>query len=517
VLTVVVPEFTPIASLGGAFLFPESAFINNAGQIAFIAQDLFSGSSQLGVFVFSGGNVTRIMSPGQSSPDGDVFTGAEGARINDSGQVAFLSRLLQHNNALYVDSNNQITRIAGQGDSVSRTPEFAFPFPFGLSNQKQALLFDTTFPGGVGLFTAGPHFGDVALDVHVGQTIGNDGVVGDLPENFSMNQNGQAVMNADLSHGVSSILVNTPGVGTAQLVRASLTGNGDPTPSGGTLLGIRWSSINNLGQVTFSGFDTLDAGLYMVANGQLTMAVSDSHPIPGGPGTFGSISSNSINDHGDIAFLAQAFPVPNGLFLLSNGQFTTIARAGDPAPGGGTFDLGFPDSRLGPLVSNDGDVVFGDDLNTGSRTIFLFSKGTLTRLVGPGDPSPDGSTFFSTDAPTINSSGQVAFAGVTGNGSGTFLISGGVISKVAVPGDKLNGHTLIFTDLPQINDLGDIAFGADILNGDTIVFVARAPNDPDQAPDEVLLESGTGQVSQVPLKVMKARHSPPSSAHNNRN
>jgi hypothetical protein len=505
-LTTVVPSFVTIPSLGAA-VFPESASINNAGQIAFIAQDFSLGTTELAVYVFSGGSVTRIITPGQSSPDGDVFSGAQGARINDSGQVAFVSRLLQHNNAIYVVSNNQITRIAGQGDSVAKQPEFTFPFAFGLSNQKQVLLFDETFPGGLGLFTAGPHRGDVSLDAHVGQTIGNDGVVLDLLENFSMNGNGQAVMNSDLSHGVSSIMVSSQGE-TTQLVRASLTGNGDPTPSGGTLLGVRWSSINNLGQVTFSGFDTQAAGLYMVANGQLTMPVPDSASIPGGPGIFGTISSNSINDHGDIAFLAQAFPVPNGMFLLSNGQFATIARAGDPAPGGGTFDLGFPDQRLGPIVSNDGDVVFGDDLNTGSRTIFLYSKGTLTKLVGPGDPSPDGSTFLSADAPSINSSGEIAFAGVTvANGNGAFLISGGVISKVAVPGDKLHGESLTFVDLPQINDLGDIAFGADILNGDTVVFIARPPKDTAQDPAEVSLEPGTGLFSnQVPLKVMRAKH-----------
>jgi hypothetical protein len=505
-LTTVVPAFVPIPSLGAA-VFPESASINNAGQIAFIGQDFSLGTSERAVYVFSAGNVTRLITPGQNSPDGDVFSGAQGALINDSGQVAFISRLFQHNNALYVASNGQITRIAGQGDSVARQPEFSFPATLGLSNQKQVLLFDETFPGGLGLFTAGPHRGDVSLDAHVGQTIGNDGVVLDLPENASISGNGEAVMNADLSHGISSIMVSSQGV-TTQLVRASLSGNGDPTPSGGNLLGVRSSSINNLGQVTFSGFDTLAAGLYMVANGQLTMPVPDSAPIPGGTGIFGTISSNSINDHGDIAFLAQAFPVPNGMFLLSNGQFTTIARAGDPAPGGGAFDLGFPDPRLGPIVSNDGDVVFGDDLNTGSRSIFLYSKGTLTKLVGPGDPSPDGSTFVSADAPTINSSGEVAFAGVTvANGNGAFLISGGAISKVAVTGDTLHGDALTFVDLPQINDLGDIAFAADLLNGDTVVFLARPPKDPAQDPAEVSLASGIGLVSNaVPLKVMKAKH-----------
>jgi hypothetical protein len=44
------------------------------------------------------------------------------------------------------------------------------------------------------------------------------------------------------------------------------------------------------------------------------------------------------------------------------------------------------------------------------------------------------------------------------NGNGVFLISGGTITKVAVPGDKIRNEALTFADLPQINGLGDIAF-----------------------------------------------------------
>jgi hypothetical protein len=425
-LTVLVPEFVPIASLGGTLLVPQSASINNAGQIVFLSTELGQSSFGLSVFLFSGGNVSLIVTPGERSPDGDVFTSAFDAQINASGQVGFISILKQHRDALYVSSANQIARIAGQGDSVDRQPRFSIPFAFGLSNQKQALVFDQTFPGGIGLFSAGPHRRDTLLDAHLGQTIGSDGVIGSFGENFPMNGNGEVVMNVALSGGLSSIMVSSAN-GPIELVRGSFFNGGDPSPSGGTFRGFGQSSINNLGQVLFSGFDTQAAGLYLISQGQITLAVSDADLIPGGGGaTFATISSNSLNDHGDIAFFAQAFSAPNGMFLFSNGQFTSLAQAGNPAPGGGTFTLGFPDPRLGPVVSNNGDVVFADDLGIGGRGIFRFSNGTLTRLVGPGDPSPDGSTFLSADAPTVNSSGDVAFTGVTvANGSGAFVIKNG--------------------------------------------------------------------------------------------
>ena len=61
----------------------------------------------------------------------------------------------------------------------------------------------------------------------------------------------------------------------------------------------------------------------------------------------------------------------------------------------------------------------------------------LARIAGPGDPSPDGSTFFFVDAPTINASGQVAFSGETLNGFGVFLYSNGKVATVAKPGDRI--------------------------------------------------------------------------------
>ena len=506
-LSVVVSAFTSIPSLGGALLLPQSASINNAGQIAFISQEIASPISGLFVFVFSNGNVTQVMAPGQSSPDGDTFTGAFRAQVNNAGQIGFISRLTEHNDALFLSSGGTTIRIAGQGDTVARQPKFEFPFAFGLSNQEQALVFDSTFPGGTGLFSASPGGGPgrVTLDAHVGQSVGSDGVIQGFFENFAMNGQGQVVFNSDLSGGVASIIVSSSGALT-QLVRASFSGNGDPAPGGGTFLGVRQSSISNLGHVAFSGFATFSSGIYLSANGQLSLAIDGNTPLPGGGGPFGTLSLNAINDLDQIAFLAQSFPNPNGMYALANGQFTTIARDGDAAPGGGTFSLGFPDPRFGPVISNNGDVAFAADLSTGGRGVFLFSHGTLTRIAGPGDPSPDGSTFFFVDAPTINASGQVAFSGETFKGFGVFLYSNGTLVTVAKPGDRIPPrNSLTFADLPQVNDLGEVAFGAGLATGEVAVFIARPTTDQD--PEDVEVLSGAADPSTPHSRaLLKAKH-----------
>jgi len=507
-LSIVVPAFTTLGS--GLNLQPTAASVSDGGKIAFLAQLLGTGGSTA-VFLFSQGTVTQLMNPGQPSPDGDTFADAFGVQINASGQVVFASRLLLHNDALYLVSGGNTVRVAGQGDTVAREPKFEFPFAFGFSNSGEVLVFDQTFPGGIGLYNASSGRGPatVTLDAHVGQAFGTDGVIQGFFENFTMNANGQVVFDSDLSGGTSGIFLKS-GQTLSRVVRASLTGNGDPAPGGGTFLGVRQSSISSSGaNIAFSAFTLTDIGIYVSSNGQITLAVDGNALLPDGTGVFGTVSLNAINDQGQIAFLAQPFPSPNGMYVGANGQFRLIAQDGDPAPGGDSFSLGFPDPRFGPVINNNGDVAFAADLAFGGRAVFLFHQGTLTRIAGPGDLSPDGGTFFSADAPTINASGQIAFSGETSaTGFGVYLFSAGAISKVAVPGDRTAAHTtIVFADQPQVNDLGEVAFGADLSTGDTAVFVARPIVEDDGDSADFLPESGTERaVTPVSREWLKARH-----------
>jgi len=488
-LSVVVPTFS--SGPGGIFLEPLNAAINNAGQIAFESQTFGTGTGA-GVFFLSNNTISQIMLSGQSSPDGDTFSpaGAFGLAINSSGQVLFAGRLLQHTDALYLASGAQLVRIAGQGDAVNRDPKFIFPVAFGVSNQDQALVFDTTFPGGIGFYTVNrTPVGKGTLAAHVSQTVGSDGVIEDFFNSFVMNGQGQVIVTADLSDGISSLLLKS-GNSLSEVVRASFS-NGDPAPGGGTFTFVGQSFINNLGQILFSGDATNNFGLYLASNGQTTFVVDGNSTTPDGTETFGDITFNALNDNGDIVFQTQTFPTfTNADYLLSNGQFITLARDGDPAPGGGFFSIPFLDPRVNPVISNNGTVAFAAGLSTGGRGIFTFAQGTLSRIVAPGDPSPDGSTFFSADNLTINSSGQIAFTGQTGNGFGVFLYSGGVIEKVAVPGDRLGKLTLEFMDFPQVNDLGHVAFFADLSSGVTGIFIARDVEESGQDPTETIAQSG---------------------------
>ncbi|MCI0352709.1 MAG: hypothetical protein L0Z53_25085 [Acidobacteriales bacterium] len=226
-LQVVVPEFSSLPN-GQTLVATFSASINNAGQIAFMSQTL--EQNRLGVFLFSQGAVSQIMAIGQATPDGDSFTGAFRVQITSSGQVAFISRLLQHASTLFISSGGEFTRIAGQGDVVDRTPRFVSPFAFGAGTDR-VLVFASTFPGGTGLFSAPLRGHEATLVARVGENVGPDGVILGFFENFSMNRQGQVVFNSDLSGMISSIFLKS-GDSLNQIVRASFLGTGDTAPDG---------------------------------------------------------------------------------------------------------------------------------------------------------------------------------------------------------------------------------------------------------------------------------------------
>src|SRR5207248_11464888 len=88
----------------------------------------------------------------------------------------------------------------------------------------------------------------------------------------------------------------------------------------------------------------------------------------------------------------------------------TIARIGDPLPGGGT--LSWFSSRTTPEIDDPGEVVcaaVGSSVNV--YGIFKWSGGTLTKIARHGDTIPNSSDTLLGTAPNarINKAGQVAF------------------------------------------------------------------------------------------------------------
>lgn len=202
-----------------------------------------------------------------------------------------------------------------------------------------------------------------------------------------------------------------------------------------------------------------------------------------------------INNNDDLAFAADlSTGGADAVFLLPRGQLSALplARIGQPAPGGGTFEAGV----LGhAAINNTGDVAFVYGLNPfnppelkgfAKAGLYRYSRANreLNAVVIPGvTPAPGFGVFQSSGQhASMNNSGEIVFPGVVRTiagrspdfGQGIFLADrNGQISKVVAPGDPApRGHVFDFTINPWINDGGDVAFGGHV-NGEECIRISQ--------------------------------------------
>jgi len=154
-----------------------------------------------------------------------------------------------------------------------------------------------------------------------------------------------------------------------------------------------------------------------------------------------------------------------------------VVSAGQPAPGGGTFEHFTVESQ--PVVAPPnvrGEVAFFATLlrGAGAEGLFLLTARGITKIAVDGDRAPGGGTlsgFGRHPIPSINAAGSVAFAAAVSQGKtveGIFLSSAGKLRAVVVAGEPAPGipsGTFANVDFPALNDRGDVAFLATVRRG----------------------------------------------------
>lgn len=154
-----------------------------------------------------------------------------------------------------------------------------------------------------------------------------------------------------------------------------------------------------------------------------------------------------------------------------------VARTGDAAPGGGTFDrFGHDTLPVIAPVNARGDVAFFARLSRGTSDegIFLQRGGRIVTVARDGDRVPGVgrlSGFGKHPTPALSDTGTVAFAAAVAGGravEGIFAWSAGRLRAVATTGSPAPGmpsSVLAGLDSPAVNARGDIVFLASIRRG----------------------------------------------------
>jgi uncharacterized protein YjbI with pentapeptide repeats len=204
--------------------------------------------------------------------------------------------------------------------------------------------------------------------------------------------------------------------------------------------------------------------LYTKYGGRI-VGVGDTAP-PGG--TFSAIDADYGSSADKVAFRG-TYGTQEGIFTGQSGvPLTTIAKKGDAAPIGGTFQ-----TLLDPAISGN-NVAFVGTSASGTG-IFTGSGGGLSTVVKTGDVTPDGAAISNVSIPAIGGS-VVAFRADYSGGSGIYTKSGGELSKVIQTGDPLFGSTVTsfaFSDLGlDSGGSGYLAFTYGLANGRSGVAMA---------------------------------------------
>lgn len=302
----------------------------------------------------------------------------------------------------------------------------------------------------------------------------------------------QGVFVADSDGTISAIAIGCGGLGGSGDTTSMC---GDASPIGGHFGGFFFGTfftpdINDAGDVLF--FCDVNGGssrralfLYRGASGEIVKVAAIGDPSPIG-GTFGAVGPGSLNNNGQVIFLAAAVGTTNSdLFMWDNGVVTKVAAVGDPAPQGGTFSLlgtesaGFQDGTnipVGPVPDiNDSEQIAFRAIVSGGIT----QRGIVVRTgqndewyVKVPDPTPIGGTYFDMQAASINNAGQIAFFADyrptpdTFN-SGWFAGAPGNWRKVVVFFDPIDGGQclgLAFSRNPMqtIDAAGNVVFWANL-------------------------------------------------------
>jgi len=219
-------------------------------------------------------------------------------------------------------------------------------------------------------------------------------------------------------------------------------------------------------------------------------------PAPGG-GTFDiDFEPWAINDSGNVAFVADlksaGTDIGEGVFASRQGQLVQIARAGQSAPGGGTFTSIAGCCALGHIpLTNAGDGAFvysrkpfdpDIGVNAGLYRFSLLTPIPTAVVVPDKTAAPTGDKFAGVFFDTsLNNRGDLMFGGIApglqqtgcspspcpglnGLAVGVFKADGANnIIGVVIPGDPAPGGSVFDeADHGWINNRGEIAFEAHV-------------------------------------------------------
>jgi hypothetical protein len=333
--------------------------INRKGDVAFRA-GLSGGSAISGIFVASGGQIMNIaLSKDQEGKGTAAYFDFGDPVINDSGDIAFFGRT---GNGMHVNDGAVVLRRGANLMEIARNGQPA--------------------PGTTGNFEELAQYG------------------------LALNNSGTVVFHARVSGtGSAEGIFSTSGNGVVPVVLST-------DVRFGHFSGL---ALNDAGKVAFVAFvrGAVPSTGAFVADRDEVRTVAVEGQIASDGTQLGVLSSPSINDQGDIAFIDNEVNHgrftsidPKGVFVARGSEIRTISKKAQTA----RLLSGYFHHPIivTPSAGNEA-VIFRAADTAGGSAVMLKTSAGLRPLVRDGDQAGSGSTYAVIASASFAPSGQFAF------------------------------------------------------------------------------------------------------------
>jgi hypothetical protein len=471
--------------------------LGHAAMLNFFAVE--DARNPRGLFVYDGASFLKVALRDEIAPGtgGQLFANFAQFRINDSDQVGFQANFdpIPNNSpvGIFIGAPNVApVKVAVTGETAPGTGGGVYGALqlIGFNNAGQvAFLSDITGGTTSRAVFIGTTSGVSKVAATLDSATGTTGFFNLLPavNNYALNENGDLAFHSIVS-GIAPSAVDGIWIGNSSAPPTKLLVNNDLTGSslGGSFgVGINLRGFNNAGKVLFQSNPvgaTSNQALFLKDLSNPTQVVfARNQSVPGGTTeTFLTTIQASLNDSGDVAFLAQlqSGSAPFGWFLGSGAALPIkIALQGEATPVGGTYGLA---GMLTPAQINSvSQVAFqADVLGPNTTGAFRWTPGGGTvSIVNTNDTLPAGANpIIRTFMPGASDDRFVFRAFKAGGRSIAFTEpikpGGGKTTRIVGEGDSAPGigGALygVSADISMINDNEEMAFATNRVIGASV-------------------------------------------------
>ncbi|CAM8671798.1 PEP-CTERM protein-sorting domain [Comamonadaceae bacterium] len=441
------------------------------------------------------GRTDTLAITGQSAPGtrGGTFTSFSAPVINHSGQFAFQGFMNGGSSTGGIFSGAEgsaLTPVALEGQTAAGagTGRFSAFSNLVLNDSGQTAFFARITGGGItqGIYRSSSGSALTAIALQSQIAAGAGGGTFSFFSSPVLNNSGQTAFEVSIGGQISSTgggIYRSDSGGTLSAI--ALQGQGSNGAGSRTFLSFGPPVLNDSGQTAFAtSFAGLPSGggIYRSdSGGALTAIALQGQSAAGTSSFFSRFTKPVLNSIGQIAFKADLTKASRddaseGVFISGGdgGAPTAVAAQGQIATGagGGTFAL-----LSGPTLNNSGQTAFAATITGGSSNegIYRSSGSALTVLAlqGQSATGSGGGTFstFNFRAPVLSDGGQAAFkakiAGISST-EGLFIGDGQESIAVQLAGKTLAGKTVESVNAPiegSFNSFGQLAYQASFTDG----------------------------------------------------